>query len=490
MNMLVIWALLGGLVFQEQEIPDFYASSGVVLTQQKPLGEMPCDLNQDGKQDLFLSQRIMLQIDGIYPESGYVDLPELPNQSKLQIWNNQLFVKHLKGVQQYQWGSGAWTLLQDHPINWADNGPVFPVEAGEPEIEPFLHDFNGDTVPEVVALTNNSIVVYAMVNGSFTEKLEAIILPEIVVEMPDAPRLWPAEERRYAHPGRHMGTNIAFEGDVVRVYERTRVPGDKRKFTVWAYRLNIETGTVEQLGMLKETAILEPRMRPMALNDDDTLDVFFYKREYTTSSAMPAPIQVIRASLDGGESWYSFHARHLPNTVCIPMNVDINGDGLVDIVQERVKHFDHGIRESLTAMLTRKKIEHEVAIYLQDEQGFPKQPSYTLPFEFEFEKPPIRNDATFYDYTLGLRLSLVGDFNGDGWKDIAVQEKLDKIEIRDIRSQEKLGEITLAAHRAWDTVDVNGDGLCDIYMPDGGLLFYKKQFSAHPKVLFNFGEAP
>ena len=105
------------------------------------------------------------------------------------------------------------------------------------------------------------------------------------------------------------------------------------------------------------------------------------------------------------------------------------------------------------------------------------------------EDPPYRNSPLFLRYQTGDLFTIAGDFDGDGNRDLLVQDRPDSLAIHRFRegriSPEPDIRIDSDADRKFAVADINGDGRSDIIQrwmenpdadqPERTVVFYSRE---------------
>jgi hypothetical protein len=219
---------------------------------------------------------------------------------------------------------------------------------------------------------------------------------------------------------------------------------------------------------MTETKPLPAHLHPCRLNDDDQIDYAGGLWKLSDSSAVPKAFYETWATLDGGATFHVRHAPSFQNARPRCMFVDFDGDGDLDMVTESAGLLEGGLREGLSRFLTRKALDHSVAVYPQAQGQFWKKPAFRATFRIRLEAPPIRNGPLFGRYQAGELFDLTGDFNGDGYRDALVQEGPGRLGVYLARGLDFPGRPDarprIPASARFNVADVNGDGRSDIVL--------------------------
>lgn len=198
--------------------------------------------------------------------------------------------------------------------------------------------------------------------------------------------------------------------------------------------------------LIKSTISDEPSFVP-GIQSGKVLVAVYMADQYGRIAATPT--QVFRKS-----DWSGY----LPT-------VDVNGDGYMDLVLGGIP-IDS--RDGVRNMITAKKFKLNLRLYcFRPGSGFLADPDYqrTVPVYFGRDLGWNADNRLYFD-TL---ISLNGDFNGDGKKDLLVRDDSDTISVYFFNSRE-----TGFSARAdlefpcpeetdwWQIRDLNGDGISDL----------------------------
>jgi hypothetical protein len=163
----------------------------------------------------------------------------------------------------------------------------------------------------------------------------------------------------------------------------------------------------------------------------------------------PEPQQVFRK-----QDWSPF----------LPM-VDVDGDGFMDLV---LGYIPIDSRDGVRNMITAGKITLNLKFhFFRPGLGFPEAPDYQRNVSIYFDHDLVwTSDSRLYSEKF---LSLNGDFNGDGRKDLLVRDHSDGISVYFFGSRASgfAARADLKFHCPepmdwWQIQDLNGDGISDL----------------------------
>jgi hypothetical protein len=110
--------------------------------------------------------------------------------------------------------------------------------------------------------------------------------------------------------------------------------------------------------------------------------------------------------------------------------IDYDGNGRLDMVTKSIALTEGGIKETLVRGFTRREVDLDVDLRLQDDRGrFPAKPSFRRRFAIELDKPPANQSQMFLKFLDGDFLQLDGDVDGDGIRDAVIHDRPDKLSV-------------------------------------------------------------
>ena len=462
--MLVIACLAAGAItFQPQEMPGLWAGPVAPLTEQPSVNYRQADMDGDGLVDLVFDNALWLQQAGLFPPERRQPLPREAANALLDVDNGRLYCIKSGRLTVFHWKDGALAVEVDQKLDW-------PAAVEEPQsgLGRFLHDIDGDHQPELIAVDDHGVTVFALRENRFVKAGQLTgILPELrYLRVPQQP-LWPKSRRALSFPARQMACDLLVDGSSLSVVFRDPVRGGQFVFQRETRTLSTADGEYRaDAPLVVRSAPVPEHVRPCQLNGDSVPDLAGCKRVDSTGRTVPVSMVETWASLDGGKTFEVRRAaamdRFLPQT---PF-VDIDGDGLVDMVTESTSLFEGGAREVVERFMTRAAVGHTVRVYPQQPGGFSQTPAVEFHVEIALEAPAWRNPAMYARYQTGTLVNVSGDFDGDGHHDMAVRDRSDRVAVWLARGwtfptlPDAVVRIDPASEYA--VADVNGDGRSDI----------------------------
>jgi hypothetical protein len=156
--------------------------------------------------------------------------------------------------------------------------------------------------------------------------------------------------------------------------------------------------------------------------------------------------------------------------------VDIDGDGYIDLV---LGYGQFDTREGFRKMLTTKTLSHTLRFHFYSTNGFARQPDAEtrIAIQLDDRGQLFSSFASRFD-VIKHRVSLEGDFNGDGKRDLLVKGKDKKASVYFFISRKKgfskKADLSFSAnHVQWfRTPDLNHDGISDLIVAQNPLTVF------------------
>lgn len=463
----VLGLALAGLSFlPPEEAPGLWVGGPKPLSGEALTNYRHADLDGDGAPELLFADRVWFQRGGWFPGESRLALPETLEGKTLDIFQGALYALGNGRLAAVRWTGGAFETLFDQALDtpMEDRGGV----------SRFLHDLDGDGVPEVVCAEERGLRVFALREGAYHPAGLLEVYPDLALEEPPASTLWPRPRRQLTFPARRLSCDVTCGAMSVAVLFPQPGPGGRPAYTRRTRPLACTDGVYSAAAAADvwHGRPVEPFLRPCRLNTDDIPDFAGVRMSHTRGRVLNAPVMEYWATLDGGKT---FTVRR---SVCVPGFrpqggfMDMDGDGLADLVTEGSPLFDGGARETAAHLVAKHSLPHEVRVYPQTPEGFAERPSMTFETDLNlggglWEQPPA-----LAQYAAGQLVQHWGDFNGDGRRDLLARTGGGRVEVFTARDGafSRTADAVLAVPEDAQvaTADVNGDGRWDVVARSAG----------------------
>ncbi|HEX72473.1 MAG TPA: hypothetical protein ENN65_04070, partial [Candidatus Hydrogenedentes bacterium] len=451
MNGLWLHIALGAVTFWCQDLPGLRATFVKDAIGQAVLNCRQADLDGDGALDLIFPHEVIFQRDGGFPEEARRPLPRFPDRQALDVWDDMIFYQLAAGLVVFQWRDDDWqmTLKQDmpwpaveHPLGWTvrleEDSPTTRV------FQRFLHDFDDDGFPEIVAVNEEGVHVYKHNDEAYVFCGHLSILPPLRLAQMPPQRVWPPTARRIALPARHMTCRLFMEGPRITILQRDDAPDmSAARHRQFVYRVSLDENCAPTTAVPEEqvSEYIPGHMRPCRLNsliasefhpeisENGMTDFAGGRWEFSQGGPYPKTIYETWATLDGGRT---FHVRRTPSLSGFRPHssfVDFDGDGLLDMVTESLLLTEGGWWDTALRILSRRAVDIEISVYRQTGGGFVREPTLQFRTRIHLSRPPVFNDLMYQRYHAGELINITGDFSGDGWRDLLVCDRPDRIAV-------------------------------------------------------------
>lgn len=471
---------LGQLSADAQALPEVRIGPVTPFTGLVETNFLHADLDGDGDLDLALPAGVRFQADGRFDADGLRPLPESSGMVEADLFGGKLYYKTATGIEIHAWSPEGWRRELAQPLPWP-GGDDFHAGRNTPGKPPvfrrFTSDLNEDGSPELIALDADGVHLYRRTGDAYGPAGTLAVFPTMVINRPGVQALWPADQRRVLLPEQQMSCRLVVEPMRLAVvsalegaagtarYRRDRIALEEQSDGHFAVR----TTETELSGELAA------HLRPCYLNGDDLLDYAGTHWEISETAASPVPIQEIWASVDGGKTFHVERAPAMQYFRAQTAFADMDGDGDQDLIVEGTTLHVQGLRETMNQFLTRANVPHTIRIVRQ-EQGAFVAAGPTFHTEIILEAPPVSPGPMLARYQAGELVNLTGDFDGDGFHDLALRRRSDRIEVHlwreaDGFQREPALSVTLSADADATVADIDADGRSDIVVrrepPDG-----------------------
>ncbi|HNY85694.1 MAG TPA: VCBS repeat-containing protein [Candidatus Hydrogenedentes bacterium] len=463
----VLGCALAGLTFlPPAEAPGLWAGGPKPLSGEPLTNYRPADLDGDGAPELVFADGVWFQRGGWFPGEGRVSLPEKLAGKTLDVFGGDLYGVGGGRLVAARWTGEAFEVLLDQPLDTPmdDRGGV----------SRFLHDLDGDGTPEMVCAEERGLQVFARRGDEYRPAGLLEVYPDLSLEEPPASMLWPKPRRQLTFPARRLSCDVTCGDMTVAVLFPQPGPGGRPAYARRTHTLAQDGGiyVAAPSADVWRGRPVEPFLRPCRLNNDNIPDFAGTRLSHTRGRVLNAPVMECWATLDGGKT---FAVRR---SVCVPGFrpqggfMDMDGDGLADLVTEGSPLFDGGARETAAHLTVRQTLPHTVRVYRQTPGGFSEEPSPVFQTELDlggsiWEQPPA-----LARYAAGHLVSYWGDFDGDGRRDVMARTGGTRVEVFLARDGAFAGKpdavLPVAEEAQVSTADVNGDGCWDVVARTAG----------------------
>ena len=460
-----------GLVFVEQPIDNITISRSMTAPEQIELATRVADMDGDGAKDIITTRAVAFQRNGQFPKGQQTPLPIYEELPVADVWNNEIYVLLRDRIDVLRWSSSEWQKTLSQPMAWARSVNEARISANARFkknsiwFERFLCDLNGDGKPEIVRTAADGIHVFARKDLYFEEAAVWNVLPPMIAQVPARP-LWPADARAVELPSLSTGGSFRIQNGVVQITREEPLGGGRVRFTRSYFPFDAGQHYAIAAAPAKtiESEPVDAGCWSIALNEDETLDIGNVRLAGWTSPPLQMAIYEANWSTDSGKSFRSVRSYGaMPGRVL----VDYNNDDRLDLVAESKRVVEGGIRETLVRGFTSKEVDLELQVWLQDEKGgFPEKPTFANTFTIQLDKPPANQTNMCLSFLRGELVSLGGDFDGDGLRDAAVQDRPDRVAIHKgtARGFESgvMAATTIPKGSKFRVADVDQDGRADL----------------------------
>lgn len=466
-------AACAALEFSSQDIAPLRVTASRALTGDPVINAVQADLDGDGLLDLLFSDRVALQRDGGYPPDAMRPLPAAPPGAEADVWGVHLYLRHANGLEVHRLRGEGWDLIASHAVAWPAAGALEPApwrraESAESRVElrRFLHDTDGNGVPEVVLVDESGVWIHRLVEGAYTAEPPRAVLPALALAPAPPQPVWPADARRIAVPTRQMACRLNLRGaDLVRLTQ-DNAPDGRIAYHRDVYPGALSAGAAAASPRRESTAPLPPHLRPLRLGGRD-FGVFAGVRWEMAPAPLPTPLLEVWITTDAGRSLRRERMRLPQGYQPAAVFADVDGDGFPDLLVEESGLFDGGMREAALRFQTQATVRHRLRVYPgQAGGGFGGTPILAHEAGIRLDAPPGRHSRLFHAYQGGGLVNLTGDFDGDGKLDLAVRDQPGRVAIHLQRDGRFAGTPDAVIPLEYDTpfhvADVNGDGRADV----------------------------
>lgn len=464
MLLLALVAGTGALRFDAYTIPGLNVTAVGNLTGDRIANFRTLRIDADPQPDILFADRVLFASESGFAERPGSRTPFADWAAEIDTYNRDVYVRTDNALAVFRFEGSRWTTVAQHAVAWPHNPDREMRDAAPPAVpvfRRFLYPLEDSEEPLVAVPYFDGLHLFQINAEGYREWPSLPIFPEPLYT-PEMPSGGP-DEPPLAAAWRYR---MLLEPERVTVWAYNYQWANRVHYQVRSYRLERTDGPLRARPLnITPLPTLPAGLEPLALNNDEQYDFAAGASEPAQGGLIPVPAFVTRVSTDGGHTIQRFETRGWrPNSAF----ADINGDQRLDIVTETAGLLRSGPRETLNRWLTLLRLPHKIAVHLQQDNGhFPEKPDITHETLIRLPSPPIRNDEFFHRYRWGELISLVGDYNGDGKRDLAIQTRPSRIEIRLNTGNgfEKVPlEIDVPPMSVFVPYDVDGDGRSDLVL--------------------------
>lgn len=461
----VAWLALSSVVFVEQPL------DRIEVTVHGYGGEYTAtwrcaDIDRDGATDIVTPVNTAFQRDNQFPKAQQAPFPDFGESPLADVWGGEIYLLLRERVEVLRWADGVWQRTLSQPMAWPANlsGPADDRAARALRFERFLVDLNGDKRPEILRLAPDGVHIFAKPELFYEAASVWNVMPPANT-VSGVHALWPETARTPAAPVLDVSGKISVRQDAITVLSSSTVGGNRARFDHVHYPLgNTPAYSLAVDAPARQTYLVDRRCVPVTLNQDAVQDFLSVSIIGETAPPLSSPIIEVRASTDGGKN---FHTAQCTGAMPRQVLTDYNNDERLDLVTDSKRLVEGGIKETLMRGLTRREVDVDLEVRLQDEQGsFPAKASFLRRFSIELDKPPVNQSAMFLNFLQGRLISLDGDFDGDGTNDLAVHDRPTRISVYRGTSNgitgERIGALDVSSQATFAVADVDQDGKSDL----------------------------
>lgn len=469
--MLALWCLIAAapLSFLEQPLPGVRVGPVTPFTGKPITNFIHADLNSDGLPDLVLPGGVLFQKDGGYPKGHRVPLPDLGGAIEADVFGDALYYRTPNHLAVYRFTDGIWRTHIEQPLSWPGAATAPPKSGTGLAFRRFVYDVDGDNIPELVDLDGAGIHLYRLREGRYETAGVLDVLPAMTLSPSTTHDIWPADVRRIVLPEQQLSCRLLVQPHELTLITQRGITGGQAFYQRDTFALQVDEsgGIVATPGSTSNTNGLPTHVRPCHLNHDAQLDFAGGRWLLSETTPIPMPIYELSVSLDGGGTF------HVERAACFPQFrphcnfVDFDSDGSMDMVLESTQLYDSGVRETINRYLTQRSLSHRIRIHRQEDGAFQHEPAIVHTLNITLDAPPVAGGAMISRYQSGRFVNLTGDFDGDGYRDLAVRTSLTDVAIHladgwNGYSRTPTENITIPALAEFAVADLNGDGRSDI----------------------------
>ena len=460
----------GAITFIPQEVKPIMS-----FYWDRPATHVMCrseDLDGDGALDLITYNTVYFQRNGAFTESNSTKLPLGERSFFYDVFERKLFLFVDDLLEIHCWTGKAWerTLSQSIKAPHIDTNPKEAIAIPKR----VLFDVDHDGVPEILFLERDALCIYANRNEKYVEVGRLKVWPRAQrawdVE-PNMSALWPPEKRTAHFLDRFVRGHFYIENGLLTVIGQESAEPGQIRYQIKQYLLKKDAdGRFSCQDPQNITTESMPEfLNPQRSGKDGPIWFVGTQEIRKDKVSFWKPLCEMVVTNDNGKLVQRFRTATLrPSRTPF---FDINGDGREELVSYAVDTFDGAFRETLESTLTSREVTLRIEIRRQNKEGrFSLTPDIRMPVRIQLPTPPLQDcfqgSGVFEDCCAGRILDLSSDMNGDGVKDLVIQDRPDRIALFLITPQGLKSEpettISIVPGSCFSVTDLDGDGRGDI----------------------------
>jgi len=457
------------------------------------------DINQDGRLDLLFIEKDNLYLSYQKPDSSFSDFEilNIPMNGAVDFADifpggeKEILIMHSQGISSFQKDNSGWRMTPDliveAPTAYEQNAHFGLTR------EHFAIDFDDDGIPELFLWGQQAYSFYRKdSSGTFqliqtfpSELHTYLIVPGMNIYRSPLARFiggngrylfhnkWPLSvwhlnwQKESAAATFLIGDlNQDSKKDFAWIRTKEGKSTEKGISKVYEYEIHFFDNKNNTFALEPGRVIYDPHgawLSPTCkdIDGDGNIELLKYQIKSKGDLIQRASLQLELFQMEN--DYYPENPSQILETSGFPLGVDplvdVNGDGIQDLIliHPETKGFTLG---SIIRKYIEKNVDAEVRILLYRRgQGFSQE--------------GMIRKKVYVSFILGIPISLSGDFNGDGLKDLLLMRG-DRIEIYPLL-RGKTGfsrfpwvNIKIPSHGMNEVIDVDGDLKSEIviYYPD------------------------
>lgn len=460
------WRDFGGVV----ELPGLWAGFAAGPAARVTGNFSHADLNGDGRPDLLLEREVWIRGAGSgwarkmsLPGGEDTDAYDVDREGVLWVVSGNRISGWRLAVSEDSWEQVSEGQEIDGPAADRDLGP----DSGSARRR-FLYDLDGDGRDDLVTVTPHGLCWHRRGADRFAETGVVLApLPEPQAVYTVRGTLWPPEQRALRLPVIRFAAEISVGTDgITLVHGEDSAAGTR--WTTLRYPLVREGGAVSAGEVTREVGPPLPRDAvPVWLDRDAPRPGYARVYREAGGSGIVGEAFVVCEVWEPGEALPRVFRRPASAGAALyPPLADVNQDGRLDVVLITAGLSRQGPRERALELLTGNRVQVELSVWFRRSRGYTREPSWQESRTVYLDAPPIRQPRMLGAATRGQLASLCGDFNGDGWADLLIRERLNQAVCYSCGetgcTRQPLFTLEVSAEETVIPADVNGDGLADV----------------------------